>query len=185
MRGDPVHINLDGILKYVGSARRDTLAAVSGLRDDQAHFRPAEDRWSIGQLLHHVALSELSIGRKMARLVDEATQQKIPPPPDSLDLSMFEEVRRRAQGTRFQAPRDVAPPHAVTLAEVLGELDAARRSILDLAPALAAHDMTRFSFPHPFFGDFNLYQWLYFCGAHEQRHCRQIEAVKQSPGFPA
>ena len=177
-------MNLVSILEYVQGTRRDMLAAVPGLRDEQASFRPGEERWSIGQLLHHVALSESGIGGKMARLIEQARQENVGPP-ETVDLSIFAEVGRRAQGVRFQAPPEVAPPHGVPLAEVLRQLDSARCSILDVVPALAAHDMTGICFPHPFFGDFNLYQWLYFCGAHEQRHHRQIEAVKQAPGFPA
>ena len=41
-------------------------------------------------------------------------------------------------------------------------------------------DGARIRFPHPVWGPINLYQWLLFVGAHEQRHLAQINALKET-----
>lgn len=173
------------IAEYIGGTRRELLSAVEGLSEAQLNFRPAEDRWSAGQLLHHVALTERRIGRKIALLAEIAQQQGVDPPSwERLDLSFFGEIRRRAEGKRFQAPPEVAPPHGTPLAEVLAALAGARQALLESLPLMEAHDMSQFFIPHPVFGEFNVYQWLFFMGAHERRHREQIEALKKTPEFP-
>ena len=173
-------MTLPGIVEFIHGTRQALLASAEGLTPDQANFRPGVERWSIGQLLRHVALTESGIGRRMEQLAEQARAQALPRRVDELvDLAVFERVRQEAAGKRFQAPERVAPgPELVELPAAMAELASARNRVLGVVPTLEAHDMKDVAFPHPFFGDFNCYQWLYFLGLHEGRHRNQIEAVK-------
>ena len=163
----------------------ELLAAADGLTPQQLLYQPGPDRWSIGQLLEHVAATEARMGGRMTQVAAQALERGLPSRgADVVDLTVFVELRTRVAGVRFQAPRELAPSGGLDLAELLARLGSARKGLLDLVPLLAAHDMTSVGFPHPLLGDnFNLYQWLFFMGGHETRHRRQIESIKREAGF--
>jgi uncharacterized damage-inducible protein DinB len=181
-----VQKTLQEIVDFIAGTRRELLAAADGLTPRQLDYQPGPDRWSIGQLLEHVAATEARMGGKMAQSAAQALERGLPArEPGVVDLAIFVELRTRVAGVRFQAPREVVPSGGLGLAELVARLESARQRLLDLLPLLAAHDMTSVGFPHPLLGDnFNLYQWLFFMGVHETRHRRQVESVKQEAGFP-
>ena len=183
---DIVQKTLAEVVEFIGGTRRELLALTEGLTPAQLDYRPAEGRWSIGELLEHVAATEAGIGATMARLAGEAHEQGLPPrQADVVDLTIFQELGRRVAGVRFQAPQDMAPAGKLPRAELRARLETARRGLLELVPLLGIHDMTSVRFPHPLLEEnFNLYLWLFFLGVHEVRHRRQIENVKQEAGFP-
>jgi len=181
-----VQKTLQEIVDFIGGTRRELLAAAHGLTPQQLDYQPGPDRWSIGQLLEHVAATEARTGQTMAQVAGQALERGRPSRgADAVDLAVFVELRTRVAGVRFQAPPEVVPSGGLGLSELVARLEAARKRLLDLVPLLAAHDMTSVGFPHPLLGDnFNLYQWLFFMGGHETRHRRQIESIKQEAGFP-
>src|ERR1700724_1939546 len=48
----------DKALQYLESTKKDVLEATKGLSEAQWNFRPAPDRWSVAQVMEHVAASE-------------------------------------------------------------------------------------------------------------------------------
>jgi hypothetical protein len=182
-----VQKTLHEIVDFIGGTRRELLAAADGLTAQQLDYQPGPDRWTIGQLLEHVAATETRMAHTMAQVAAQALERGRLPSPgiDMVDLAVFVELRTRVAGVRFQAPKEVVPSGGLGLTELVARLEAARTRLLDLLPLLAAHDMTSVGFPHPLLGDtFNLYQWLFFMGGHETRHRRQIESIKEAKGFP-
>lgn len=64
-------------------------------------------------------------------------------------------------------------------------LEAARA---DLRAAVASADglaLEAVRAPHPVFGDLNLYQWIVFVAAHEERHAGQIREMAGAGFAPA
>src|SRR5207245_4504763 len=55
-------------------SRKEFLAAVEGLTDAQWNYKPAPERWSVGEVAEHIMLAE---GRLFARM-----QQAISAPPN-------------------------------------------------------------------------------------------------------
>jgi hypothetical protein len=47
----------DRALQYLESTKKDVLEATKGLSEAQWNFRPAPDRWSVAQVMEHVAAS--------------------------------------------------------------------------------------------------------------------------------
>jgi len=181
-----VQKTLQEIVDFIGGTRRELLAAADGLTPQQLDYQPGPDRWTIAQLLEHVAATETRMARTMAQVAAQALERGLPSRgADLVDLAVFVELRTRVAGVRFQAPKEVVPSGGLGLKELVARLEAARTTLLDLLPLLATHDMTSVCFPHPLLGDtFNLYQWLFFMGGHETRHRRQIESIKEEKGFP-
>lgn len=46
------------LLEYLHASEQDFLASLQDLSEEQWNFRPAEDRWSVGQVAEHLALTE-------------------------------------------------------------------------------------------------------------------------------
>src|ERR1700731_3740494 len=45
-------------LQYLESTKKDVLEASKGLSEAQWNFRPAPDRWSVAQVMEHIAAAE-------------------------------------------------------------------------------------------------------------------------------
>jgi len=182
-----MHKTLEEIVAFIGGTRRALLESARNLTPAQLRFRPAADRWSIDQLLEHVARTEARMAGFLTIEARLALERGLPARPGGpIDLSVFEELKVRVADRKFQAPREVAPEGGGSLVELTARLEAAREKVLKLVPLLEVHDMSEVRFPHPLLGDrFNLYEWLFFLGVHEARHRRQVENVKQEQGFPA
>jgi DinB superfamily len=84
----------DRALQYLESTKKNVLQATKGLSQAQRNFKPAPDRWSVAQVMEHIAASEDFIrdnllketvmvapagepGRDVKR-IDEAVVAKVP-----------------------------------------------------------------------------------------------------------
>jgi hypothetical protein len=93
-----------------------------------------------------------------------------------VDLNAHTE--RMAQ--KFESPEMARPKGGVPLADSLARLEASSEAIRSLRPRVERLDLSATRFPHPAFGPLDLYQWLAVLGLHEERHRRQIEALRDS-----
>jgi hypothetical protein len=96
------------------------------------------------------------------------------PTPDHFSIDRFVE---QSKGEKYIAPENVRPRGELPLSESLARLQTSRASLRELRPRLEQVDGAALQYPHPAFGALNLYQWVAFIGAHEERHLRQIEAI--------
>ena len=169
------------IFDDIDSTRARLVGAVEGLSDAQQRFRPAPDRWSVGQLCEHLALVEGSVvkllGKLLARAEESAGARAEGAPFPPVSIAEFVE---RTRGVQIEAPEAARPAGELTLPESLAALAGTRAALRALRPRLERADGHAVRFPHPVWGPLNLYQWLLFIGAHESRHLAQIEAVKES-----
>lgn len=161
------------------------LAAVGDLSQSQADWRPAPGRWSIGEVLHHLVLSNRSFALVVGKLVARGRREGVAPRPGGrrswprlrgiADVNASGPVRN---------PERVTPTHGLPVDGLRRDLEHAHRTVEERIPALAGLDMEALRFPHPLGFELNLYQWTDIAGAHERRHLRQIESVKAAEGFP-
>jgi hypothetical protein len=161
------------------------MAAVGGLSQSQADWRPAPGRWSIGEVLHHLVLSDRSFALVVGKLVERGRREGVAARPGGrrswprlrgiADVNASGPVRN---------PERVTPTHGLPVDRLRRDLEHAHRTVEECIPALAALDLEALRFPHPLGFELNLYQWADIAGAHERRHLCQIEAVKAAEGFP-
>jgi hypothetical protein len=88
-----------------------------------------------------------------------------------------------ARDKKFTAPETVKPRGQAALADSLAALRMTRTAIESLRPRLEAVDLTIAAYPHPYWGDLNLAQWLAFIGLHEARHLAQVKRLTEAAGF--
>lgn len=153
---------------------------LSELTDEQKSLRAGENGWSAAEIVEHLATVEYGVIRLASKLLSEAETAGAAASDGTLDPPVsFVEQAQSIKDKKLQAPERVHPKGARNIEESFARLDENRRALNDLRPRIEAADVSAPKFPHPFFGDLNLYQWLAMVGMHEARHLRQIEQIVQ------
>lgn len=182
----PLSKKLQELVDRISRNREKLLQSVSGLNEAQLNHKAEETRWSIGDVLNHVSLTDEANAKLTSNMLKRARASSLPPDPDP-DLSVIhsmDEIFPHMDGAKFQAPEFVKPhPHA-SADESFARLNASRERMLANIAELNGLDLSGLTFPHPFAGPLNTYQWILMAGAHEARHAEQINRMKAQPGFP-
>ena len=161
-------------------ATRDTLAETLATIPESARgARPAADRWSIAEVLEHLAIVETRIGQLLAALVDAAPARD---PGTSLEPAACQVDRAMMldRSWRFTAPTMVQPAGGLDPAEAWTRLAAARDEFESLLQRLDGRALEQVSRPHPALGPLNGYQWISSVVGHEARHTLQIREIAEA-----
>lgn len=178
--------NVAEIITDVEAARTRLCQGVDGLSSVQAGFKSAPDAWSVAEILEHLSKSEKLLVKRFRDSLDQAeTAGNGKAQPGGFEPFSLDNFVERARYEKYKAPQVLVPAGSFSVPDILLELRASRLELLSLRPRFEARDVSRVGFPHPVFGQLNLYQWLAFVGLHEDRHLRQIESVMATPGFPS
>lgn len=177
---------LEEIVESVARDRAALLRSVEGLDAAQLDHVPEPGAWCVADVLHHLALTAEASEKLFARMQQKALES--PPPadlrPEASLVDAIDAVVRGADEEKAQAPDRVQPRSRIAAQEAVARLEKAQAGLVDKVESLAPYDLSGLTFPHPFFGELDLYQWILIGGWHERRHTRQIERIKSSPGFP-
>ena len=168
------------IYEHIDRARAHLVAAVEGLSEEQQSFRPAADRWSAAELVEHLSIVEGNVVGLLDRMLGKAGESGAAPASAVFnDPVSIEEFVERSRVVKYEAPERIRPT-GLSLADSLARLKDSRAALHALRPRVERADGRALRFPHPAWGPLDLYQWLLFVGAHEDRHLSQIEALKQA-----
>lgn len=173
------HGILTNELRQTGQEFTTSLVGVS---PEAWRFRPAPDRWTIGETAEHLALVEGAILRLTARLAQHPLPDADRPAQKTRDVAITTAMFDRS--TRRPAPDSVQPTGRFS--DPLQASDAfasARAAIIEWLTTTDL-DLRGVAMPHPALGLLDGKQWILFAAAHCQRHTRQILEVKQAPGYP-
>jgi uncharacterized damage-inducible protein DinB len=167
--------SVEEIYASLDKMRRKVVEAVGDLSEEQANFRPNPEKWSAALIVEHLAKTEANLVRVVGKLLGKAEAENAPSDGKINPPISFAAIADRARTERFQAPAFIVPEGAASVAESLKQLSQSRIALLEMRPRIEAVDCSKVGYPHPAFGQFNLYQWLAFIGVHELRHLAQIE----------
>ncbi|HVF55299.1 MAG TPA: DinB family protein [Pyrinomonadaceae bacterium] len=174
------------IFEAIDETHKRLCASVENLNDEQASFRPAPGVWSTAEVVEHLSIIERQLVQLCGMMLtkteaggnaraDDATANFAP-----VSIEQFVEQSRTQ---KYESPEVARPKGEVSLADSLARMREARVALHALRPRIERVDATAAKYPHPAFGPLDFYQWLAFIAAHEERHLRQIERLKESPGF--
>ena len=156
-------------------ARKELLAQVEQLSDEEINRKPAEDRWSVKQLLQHLYLMEGSVAKTIQKQLASVEQNITTDKPIQLTVN---------RSTKVEAPEFATPTDDIsTLDELKTKLSATHSALRDIAENTTEDQLAVKSYPHPVFGEMSLTQWIPFVGYHELRHIEQIKEVKDQLGI--
>src|SRR5262245_28085056 len=171
---------LDAIAQDLDAARAEVLRETEGLSQAQADWRPAAHDWSVGEILHHLTISEINTGKLTSKLLKEMSSQTAPYPDD---LAAFAPVPPWPPGPR-EAPPVVRPEKGYPIFQLLQDMRAARARSRQSLERLATVDPRAFTWRHFTLGEMDLGQWWMLQSVHDRDHLKQLRRVKKSPGFP-
>lgn len=171
------------VIRLLNESHQQTLAALAGLSDEQLHFKPAPEKWSVLEVAEHIMMAEgLLFSQVEKALADKANpdwQEKTRGKTEFLEKVMVSRERKAS------APESIVPSGKLSRDEVVAKLKAARAKTLKFAETsdlpLKAHTAEH---PFPVFNTLNAYQWLIYIPLHNIRHNQQIDEVKANPAFP-
>ena len=153
-------------------AREKLLAAVNGLTDKELNEKPADDKWSIKEILEHLCLIEGGIIKTIQSelLNGNPKEASHKPIESSLDRSI------KIKAPKFAQPSD----DFKTLKELKIKLSATHDLLRNITDTTPLEQLEKRAYLHPVFGEMSLKQWIPFIGYHELRHIEQIEEVEDS-----
>jgi hypothetical protein len=172
-------------LEIVAGKHSELRAEVEGLSEEQQHFRPVADRWTIAEIVEHVAIVQEGMGKIASKLVREAEAAGALAKPDGTIGLVATDFIPDRESRRLNAPENVRPHGDASIGDSLGKLEKDYQRLQDMRPRIETVDLGAVTFPHPAFGALTGYQWLALLGAHEGRHIQQIKEIKASDGYPA
>lgn len=168
-------------LHYLIETRAEVVGAVKGLSDAQWNFKPAPDRWSVHEILEHIAITEDLIPNGI-----RARLEKAPAPPAEHDAKRVDAMvlaKVPDRSTKVQAPPQLAPTGRWTATATLEHFLAGRRQTVNWLKSDT--DLRGHVVDHPVLGALDGYEWILAGAMHSERHVKQILEVKADPNFPA
>ena len=166
---------------HLESTRDTLLAETAGLSDAQWNFKPAPDRWSVGEVVEHLAAAEDFL---MTMVRDQVMQA--PPRATAEDMAAIDAFVLKAipdRSNRVKAPEPLIPAGRFgSRTDTLKQLkDNRAKTIAFLEQTNGLRDHAVES---PLGKNLDAYQWILFVSAHAERHTKQIQEVKADPNFP-
>jgi hypothetical protein len=173
----------DRALQYLESTKKGVMDATKGLSDAQWNFRVAPDRWSIAEVMEHLAAAE-----DMIRGMDQEQVMKSPAisPRDpeelkKIDANVLAQVPDRSH--KIQAPEPLKPTNRfgspADAQKHFLESRLVTEEYLKTTPDLRAH-----AIDSPMGVKLDGYEWILLIAGHSERHTKQILEVKADPNFP-
>jgi hypothetical protein len=167
------------VVEELEAARKRLLDSVASLSGDDMDFSPSTDQWSVGEILHHLRLTEESVVRVLTKLADKAEKADLGPDLGTSSIvHSLDRLNIETAVDRIVSPASVVPTKGIPARELLEGLSGSRVALMNAIEPCARFDMTQIPFPHPVFGKLDAYQWVLFVAKHEDRHRRQIETLK-------
>jgi len=170
----------DKALQYLETTKKNVLDATRGLSEAQWNFKPAPDRWSVAQVMEHIAAAEDFI----RGLVKEKVMMGPAGDPgrdwkkaDDGVLAMVPDRTNKAQ-----APEPLVPTNRFGSPEgsIKHFVDSRATTEDFLKTAAGLRDHVADS---PM-GKLDGYEFVLLIAAHSERHTKQINEVKADPNFP-
>ena len=171
------------VLNWLEESHKEFLTAIDGLSDEQWKWKPAANRWSVGETAEHIVLAEASLFSNVQKAIASPANSEWETKTKG-KTEFIERVMAPRLG-KAQAPEALVPQGGMTAVQAKERFEKQRADIVKFASstdvALKEHTLEH---PFPVFGTLNAYQWLIYIPLHTMRHDKQIAEVKATAGYP-
>ena len=167
-------------VRYLTETRNGVVEAVKGLSETQWKFKPATDRWSIAEIVEHLAVTEDLVSKKVLVDLPAAPAPAADRNAKQVDATVLAKLTDRS--VKAQAPPQIVPTGRWSPADALQHLLDSRAQTIAAFQSLP--DPRQHVIDHPAFGPLDGYEWVLAVAAHTARHTGQILEVKADPDFP-
>jgi len=167
-------------LKYLESTKKNIEDATKGLSEAQWNFKSAPDRWSVAEVMEHIAATE---DRLQGLIVTQVMKASAAPDRDVVKVDTMVMTMIPDRSHKAQAPEELKPTNRFGGPDAslkhFEESRAKTEDMLKSTPDLRGH-----AIDSPMGVKLDAYEWILFIGAHSERHTKQILEVKADPNFP-
>jgi DinB superfamily len=148
--------------------------SLAGLAEKDWEKKPAPERWSVAEIVHHLILVEV---QRLQWLKDLSAGRRESAPPRTEpipDIASYRHKEQRVQAKEDMQPATDIPPKVLLTGFRRGRTETrAFASEVDLAKLQEVWLLTKS------FGPLNGAEYLEFLAAHTERHADQILAVRK------
>src|SRR5213080_1282681 len=170
----------DKALQYLETTKKNVLEATKGLSEAQWNFKPAPDRWSVAQVMEHIAAAEdflRTLAKEKVMLAPAGEAGRDVKKTDEVVLAMVPDRTNKAQ-----APEPLLPTNRFGSPEgSVKHFVESRTTTEDFLKSTAG--MRDHVMESPM-GKLDAYEFVLLVAAHSERHTKQINEVKADPNFP-
>jgi len=177
---------LEAFWKKIEGERAEILREVEGLSQAQFDWRPADNEWSVGEVIHHLTIAEIATGKLTSNMLREAAAAgTLRPRPDGHTFfdPLPPPLAPRPAGAA-ETPAHIWPEHGHPKADLLAGITAARERSRRNFERVAAIDPRPLVRKHAWAGDLHLGQYWTIVPLHDRIHVQQIRDIKAARGFP-
>jgi hypothetical protein len=167
-----MHPRTTELLQYIDQRTAELRAAFDAVPADRRSVRPAPDRWSAAEVVHHVSIVERRLTVRLRALVEEA-RTRGPDLDESPILEMLQTKRVEVRDTRI-VTGESGQPRDTNVDTVWTDFDVVRSELREVIAAGDGLALSEVSAPHPALGPMTGYAWIAFIGSHAARHAAQI-----------
>jgi hypothetical protein len=163
----------DALLALLDRERAAFLAQVERVPPARQGEHLAPGRWSVAEIVEHVARIDVGVSRILAARGAEpltATAEQLA----AARLTPERVARVRSRAERFQAPERVQPTGTLSPAAALEHLSSARTAVKAAYLAADPAVLDGAIHPHPVIGPVTLRGWIELAAHHDARHAKQI-----------
>jgi DinB family protein len=170
----------DRAVQYLESTKKGVLESTKGLSEAQWNFKPAPDRWSVAQVMEHIAAAEdflLTLDKEKVMTAPAGEVGRDLKKTDEAVLAMVPDRTHKAQ-----APEPLVPTNRFGSPEgSIKHFVASRATTEDFLKSTTG--MRDHVLESPM-GKLDAYEFVLLVAAHSERHTKQINEVKADPNFP-
>jgi DinB superfamily len=180
--------DLEQARRYFAQTKSRIAATARGLSPAQLRFKPSPDRWSILEILEHMATVHQVVLRRVLEQLPQAPGPEPGRDSQLLDALVVKKIPDRS--IKAKAPEFIQPTGEVAPEDSLARIFADYErmiEILEATPGLREHILESPPLRVVTQGAHTTldgYQWVLTAAAHDERHVRQIEELKTDPGYP-
>jgi uncharacterized damage-inducible protein DinB len=167
-------------LQYLETTKKGVLDATKGLSEAQWNFKAGPDRWSVAQVMEHIAAAEDFIRGMLKEKIMRAPAGEAGRDVKKTDDAVMAMVPDRTN--KVQAPEPLVPTNRfgspADSVKHFVESRATTEEFLKTTTGLRDHVTDS-----PM-GKLDGYEFVLLIAAHSERHTKQINEVKADPNFP-
>ena len=182
MQTAQTHPRIQELMAYLELHRRELHEAVASVPAHLREIRPGDGRWSVAEVVEHLALIEQRIAKMLTMHVAAARASGVGPDVETSSVvdSYPKPGDATDRSTKIQAPAPGRPSgalDAVAGTQALAQSRASLTSALLDANGVSLENLMQ---AHPVFGPLNMYHWMVFTALHDSRHAAQIREIGES-----
>jgi hypothetical protein len=166
------------VLALLDEERANFLAHVARIPAERRAQRLTPERWSVAEIVEHVARLE----RGLLKLLAVRSAEPLTAPPEQLaaaEMTPERIARVRSRAERFEAPDRVRPTGTLDPETALAQLASARAALREAYAAADAAVLDGTVHPHPVIGPVTLRGWFALTAHHDARHAQQLAELAE------